>query len=66
MELKNLIMFSVTQSGIQRDLIYKRMYQAAEMGQLINFTYNDTGLTDEDKIWLRKQMLTLFEKYDII
>lgn len=66
MELKNLIMFSVTQSGIQRDLIYKRMCQAAEIEQLTNFTYDDTGLIDEDKVWLRKQMLTLFEKYDII
>ena len=66
MELKNLIMFTTVQSGAERDLIYERMVKAAKNGELLDFEYDDTGLIDEDKIWLRQQMLTLLGKYDIM
>lgn len=66
MELKNLIMFTAVQSGTERDLIYERMVKAAKNGKLLDFEYDDTWLIDEDKIWLRQQMLTLLGKYDII
>ncbi len=66
MELKNLIMFTTVQSGTERDLIYERMVKAAQAGALSDFEYDDTWLIDEDKVWLRQQMLTLLEKNDII
>ena len=66
MELKNLIMFTTVQSGTERDLIYERMVEKDKNGELLDFEYDDTGLIDEDKIWLRQQMLTLLGKYDIM
>ena len=37
MELKNLIIFSSVQSGIARDLIYQRMWEAAQRGENIQY-----------------------------
>lgn len=66
MNLENLIMFSMIESGTERDLIYKRMWEAAQNGQLENFSYNTDYLIDEDIEYLEKQRLTLLKKYDII
>lgn len=67
MELKNLIIFSSVQSSIARDLIYQRMWEAAQRGENIQyFTYNKDELLEEDKEYLERQRLTLLKKYGII
>lgn len=66
MNLENLIMFSNVQSGTERDLIYKKMWEAAQNGTLQDFQYDTTWLIDEDIEWLNQKMLTLLGKYDIM
>ena len=66
MKLENLIMFSSVTSGAERDMIYKRMCEAAQNGTLQNFQYDRTWLIDEDIEWLNQKMLTLLENYDTI
>lgn len=67
MELKNLIIFSTVQSSIARDLIYQRMWEAAQRGENIQyFTYDEYELLEEDKEFLERQRLTLLKKYGII
>jgi len=66
MNLENLILFSNIQSGTERDLIYKKMCEAAQNGTLQTFTYDATWLIDEDIEWLNQKKLTLLENYYII
>ena len=67
MELKNLIIFSNVQSSVARDLIYQRMWEAAQRGENLQyFSYDENDLTDEDREYLEQQRLTLTKKYDII
>ena len=67
MELKNLIIFSNVQSSVARDLIYQRMWEAAQCGENLQyFSYEENDLTNEDREYLERQRLTLIKKYDII
>lgn len=58
MELQNLLYFNLIQSASYKEQIMKDIVKAAQLGRLDTFSYDDSLLTDEDRMEIENFLLT--------